>query len=447
MAVGRGAATAARLSSLGPSAVQRVGVYVLGLFVWAILSVPDQILLSHVGWTPRIRATSAVLSLTFGLASLAMFRGLRLRAGRFWVAFCLWMGVAVPFSAWRGGSFSMFLNTVGYEALVFAACALAVTLKQVRTLIYFCIAGALAVLFYCLQFGSMEGGRLVVGDSSLSNPNGLGFHLLMCSSFLLFLVFQQRLLLRLLGVAALAAALVCILRTGSRGTFVSLLVVAAGLFFVIPRLAKFWLIVLLCCGSLVALLATPASTLRRLTLIFVETEGVEITSEEDGRAVESQISRQELLKKAIELTLTHPLVGVGPGQFSTVVLEEAKSRGEHIVDLKQHNTYTQVSSEMGLPALFFYCAALAMCIRMNYQVAKRAWKLPGQQAVVAQSLCLFVVCLAYAANTMFVHSSELFYHVHLIGLSMANFLAARDELGPFGPAPIKAPSALVKSPV
>jgi O-antigen ligase len=179
----------------------------------------------------------------------------------------------------------------------------------------------------------------------------------------------------------------------------------------------------------------------------LETEGVEITSQVDAQSVGSQISREELLKKAIELTLTHPLVGVGPGQFSEVVLEEARSRGEHIVDLKQHNTYTQVSSEMGLPALFFYCAALAMCIRMNYQVAKRAWALPGQQVVVAQSLCLFVACLGYAANTMFVHSGLLFYHVHLIGLSLANFLAARDELGPFGPAPIKAPSAPAKSPV
>jgi len=86
-----------------------------------------------------------------------------------------------------------------------------------------------------------------------------------------------------------------------------------------------------------------------------------------------------LLKKAIELTLTHPLVGVGPGQFSDFVLADAKSRGEHIVDLKQHNTYTQVSSEMVCRRCSFYCAALVMCIRMNYQVAKRAWRLPASR--------------------------------------------------------------------
>ena len=447
LAVGRSAATAPRLSPLAPSPVQRVGVYILGLFLWANFTLPDQFLLNHLGWTPRIRAISAVLTLAFGLVSLAMFRGLQLRAGRFWLAFCLWMGVTVPFSYWRGGSLGVFLHTLEYESLVFAACALAVSLKQVRTLIYFSVAGALAVPLYCFRFGSSETGRLGIENSSLANPNDLGFHLLMCFSFLLFLVFQRRLLLRLLGAAALAAVLVCIMRTASRGTFLSLFIVAAGLFFVVPRIAKFWLITLFCCAILVALLATPAAALHRLTFIFVETEGVEVSSQDDAQSLGSQLSREELLKKAIELTLTHPLFGVGPGQFSDFVLADAKSRGEHIVDLRQHNTYTQVSSEMGLPALFFYCAALLMCIRMNYQVAKRAWRLPGQQVVVAQSLCLFVVCLAFAANTLFVHAGDLFYHVHLIGLSLANFLAAGNELGPFARAPIKAPLAPAKSPV
>ena len=448
LAVGRSAATAPRLSPLAPSPVQRVGVYILGLFLWANFTLPDQFLLNHLGWTPRIRAISAVLTLAFGLVSLAMFRGLQLRAGRFWLAFCLWMGVTVPFSYWRGGSLGVFLHTLEYESLVFAACALAVSLKQVRTLIYFSVAGALAVPLYCFRFGSSETtGRLGIENSSLANPNDLGFHLLMCFSFLLFLVFQRRLLLRLLGAAALAAVLVCIMRTASRGTFLSLFIMAAGLFFVVPRIAKFWLITLFCCAILVALLATPAAALHRLTFIFVETEGVEVSSQDDAQSLGSQLSRQELLKKAIELTLTHPLVGVGPGQFSDFVLADAKSRGEHIVDLRQHNTYTQVSSEMGLPALFFYCAALLMCLRMNYQVAKRAWRLPGQQVVVAQSLCLFVVCLAFAANTLFVHAGDLFYHVHLIGLSLANFLAAGNELGPFARAPIKAPLAPAKSPV
>jgi len=89
-----------------------------------------------------------------------------------------------------------FADTGGFTDHVFAACALAVSLKQVRTLIYFSVAGALAVPLYCFRFGSSETGRLGIENSSLANPNDLGFHLLMCFSFLLFLVFQRRLLLR-----------------------------------------------------------------------------------------------------------------------------------------------------------------------------------------------------------------------------------------------------------
>jgi O-antigen ligase len=54
--------------------------------------------------------------------------------------------------------------------------------------------------------------------------------------------------------------------------------------------------------------------------------------------------RRELLTRSLEVTLRHPVFGVGPGQFQQV-------SGYW---LQTHNTYTQLSAEAGIPALIIF---------------------------------------------------------------------------------------------
>ncbi len=68
------------------------------------------------------------------------------------------------------------------------------------------------------------------------------------------------------------------------------------------------------------------------------------------------------------MTLHHPIFGVGPGDFSFVSWDERKAAtgagGESLVS---HNTYTQISSETGLPGFFFFAASLVLSFRYAYR--------------------------------------------------------------------------------
>ena len=62
--------------------------------------------------------------------------------------------------------------------------------------------------------------------------------------------------------------------------------------------------------------------------------------------------------------MTHPLFGVGPGNFPTAQNDLALSRGESKgLWAETHNTYTQISSEMGIPGLVIYLALLYWCFK------------------------------------------------------------------------------------
>ena len=54
--------------------------------------------------------------------------------------------------------------------------------------------------------------------------------------------------------------------------------------------------------------------------------------------------------------------GVGPGQFPMQNWEEFKRRGIHIYAQVTHNSYTQVSSETGIPGLIFFLITLLFAI-------------------------------------------------------------------------------------
>src|SRR3954466_3825864 len=68
------------------------------------------------------------------------------------------------------------------------------------------------------------------------------------------------------------------------------------------------------------------------------------------------------------MTFSHPILGVGPGDFSFVSWDERKATtgagGESLVS---HNTYTQISSETGLPGFFFFAATLVLSFRYAYR--------------------------------------------------------------------------------
>src|SRR5208282_4132573 len=88
----------------------------------------------------------------------------------------------------------------------------------------------------------------------------------------------------------------------------------------------------------------------------------DVSTLESQSASASQVQRKALLIKSLVVTAQHPLFGVGAGNFQVV------SGMWH----ETHNSYTQMSSEAGLPALILYLMILWRAFANVGQATQRA---------------------------------------------------------------------------
>jgi O-antigen ligase len=97
--------------------------------------------------------------------------------------------------------------------------------------------------------------------------------------------------------------------------------------------------------------------------------------------------------------------------------------------LNTHNTYTQVSSESGIPGFIFFVSAIIACIRMNYRVYKQTALIKGLEDYAAVSLCMLLSIIAFSANAFFDQQAYTFPLPIIAGVSTATYLLARRALG------------------
>jgi len=120
-------------------------------------------------------------------------------------------------------------------------------------------------------------------------------------------------------------------------------------------------------------------------------------------ALTSSQSRKELLKNSIKFTLRNPLFGVGPGMFPVADDYEAHNQNRRGQWLGTHNSYTQVSSELGIPAFCFFVAAIFSATRDSYRLYKSTRGDPRTADIASVALGLHYAMIVYAVTILFEH--------------------------------------------
>jgi O-antigen ligase len=277
--------------------------------------------------------------------------------------------------------------------------------------------------------GSAEDGRFdIPGSLFYSNANELGLALLLGVASFLFLIFQTGMPTRILGAGGILLCVLYALKTGSRGCMLA----AVALFLLIFLSSRNKLTTAMFALPVIALslLFLPSATVHRLLLFGINSSELQAQSESDASAIGSQVQRQELFKKSLYYTVTHPLLGVGPGQFAVAVDGDAAKQGVHSAWLGTHNSYTQVSSECGIPALICYCAVLVLSFRTNWRLYQQSRDNPVLKDVASLSFCLLAGILVYAVSTFFFHIAYSGVLPSLAGFSLALRLAAEPFFAP-----------------
>lgn len=357
------------------------------------------------------------------------FRGLRHAIGRWWAALLVLLLFATFFSIWRGGSVELLINYIPRAYMTcFYVAALTGSFRNCRQLMYVNAAVSFMALLTCVAFGTYsEDGRYYVpgGAGFFGNSNELAMQLLIGITQFVYLLSQKGFVGKVIASVGIVSSLPYILRTGSRGCTLGAILYG----FVLLYTSRHRLLVLAIIATMavIGVASAPSAVLRRITLL---SDDEPAGGSSDRSAIESQMSRIDLLKRSVFETIKHPLLGVGPGQFPVAVMEEAKARGEWFQWLGTHNAYTQVSSECGIPAFICYFAVVVLCIRSNLKLWKVSRDRTEAADINALSAALLCVSVVYAVCSFFFHMAYSSTLPLIAGQTIALQLAAKHLLRP-----------------
>jgi O-antigen ligase len=346
------------------------------------------------------------------------------------------MMVATVFSFWKGGSFPVmtgFLRTVFPIVIIVPALVVSKShIKTVFNLIGF--AAALTVVLGGLS-DNFDTGRMSVGmqGSEIQDSNDYAAHLLLLVPALVYWAFRpgRMVLYKIAGVGLLALYLRQILSSGSRGGLVSIIVTAAYLVFTGTTKIRATILVGVPLLVLAAIPFVPGSSLIRLESVFSSSAAAQ-----DESALESREARVALLKESIKITLHRPLTGVGPGEFEDYQGKSAHDRGERGMWHVTHNTYTEVSSECGIPALIFFVGAIVLTFKNLRSVVKS-----GDPDLTPIARAITVMLVSYTVCIFFLSQSYSFKLILLSALAVSMKLCVRQR------AAVPAPDAQRMQPV
>lgn len=415
------------------SPIRKLAFYFGLAFIFVKFGVVSELLGQVFGSSGYILYLVAPPAIIGAIVTGGLRRTFRTRAPYFWMAFFGWMVLAVPFSYWQGGSFTLVSNYSRFNLiLMLASGGLATNWKEIRLIFYTIAAGTLLNLLTARLFMDDINGRISLDfGGSIGNSNDLAAHLLFVLPFVLWVVLDHKrsMLIRIPLLGAIGYGLWVIVGTASRG---ALIAVFAGVLFLFwrasmrQRFAGFLACVIL---AVVLVAASPKATLDRLGSLF---------GEQNEEADASADIRGLLFRKSLAYTVQHPIFGVGPDQFSNYESQAHDTQAKSLWH-PTHCAWTQVSSECGIPALIFYVCGLgsaALLINRTYRTARQK----GYPEVANVCLCYLLAMLGFHVAISFLSNAYTIYGPFMVGLAgsisfaAAQQMAAKKDAAGFGSA-------------
>jgi O-antigen ligase len=256
----------------------------------------------------------------------------------------------------------------------------------------------LVIILLGLTGNDYSTGRLELtgagASSSIENSNDYAALLILLIPAIAYLTLRRKsaIILKICGLVALVLGCYLILSTGSRGALISIMLSTLYVLKVGSGKMRLVILVGLPLAALVAVPFIPRESALRLASLFS-------SNDKASEAAASQTERSALLIESIRTAGQHPLLGVGPGTFQIYQAKQAEDRGQRGMWHETHNSYTQVASECGIPALCFYLAAIIL----TFLVFERARKsldpdIRAMATILSLMLVSFCVCMFFLSQ-------------------------------------------------
>lgn len=310
------------------------------------------------------------------------------------ILLCGQLWLTVPFSpVWRGGALQG-VSDFSKVAVIILVMVLSVsTVARLRYLILIQAASVAVLAATSVWKGRYYQGRLQGVSSTFGNSNDLALIIVVSLPLCLVFLFRSRSRLRkTVWAAAMLVMTYAVFRTSSRAGLISL-TIAAGIClweFAVKGRRRYLLVVVGVVG-VVFMVFFGSGVMNRFRSPDSDTsEGTPAANADEESAAQSSEQRRALFIQSLRVTAQHPLFGVGPGNFSVV------SGNWHVT----HNSYTQMSSECGVPALVLYILILwngFANLRSAKRLAGTGLELKMFASGLRASLAAFVVGAFFAS--------------------------------------------------
>jgi O-antigen ligase len=269
----------------------------------------------------------------------------------------------IPFSTWPGGSTHVFNDIYVKIILIFALMVSTITSpRRVRQMTWLMIVASAyiagrAVIDYVRGVNLIEGDRVRGSVGGMfQNPNDLALNLVTFLAPTMFVIIQDRRVLRRAAASFFAvimvAAIVC---TKSRSGFLGLIAVCLVVGYYTVRTRPGVLLAAVLAG-LMALPAMPQSFWTRMDSI--------LNAEEDPTG--SREARLRLINQGLEVFAANPLTGVGAGQFENYNMPGVTIEKWRVT----HNVWLQVASELGIFGLLAFGFLVVRAYRASFETLR-----------------------------------------------------------------------------
>jgi O-antigen ligase len=389
----------------GSSPFQRLGFNVLLVFIFLAFSRIFDVKFGglHItGIAYRLVFAMVLLSRGFQVA-------LKTNVGKALLGFTVFFGLSVPFSLWRTGSKDIFLNSwLTFSFVAFLAVAGLVQNYQQWFKLFKTLTWALLVFTLITNlFGTTTTGRLFLEQGKFGNPNEMAQALLLgLPLWGATMALSKSPGGKVFAVGVMVLILATTFRTGSRGAMIGFVVTLLVVFVRAQILGKMKIILagVLFLGIVVTTMPGRLISRYKTTVNEDEMDDGEMGGAMAESASTSTQSRKVLLRHSLIFTMKHPLFGVGPGMFEVADDAYMKSSGfRKGTWLGTHNSYTQVSSELGIPAFLFFVAAVWMSLKGPYGLYIKTRGDPRLEEIGTAALGLHYCMIVYAVTVLFEH--------------------------------------------
>ena len=320
--------------------------------------------------------------------------------------------LSMPMATSPGEAWGEFSDVLLKAIVIFIVLVNVVrTENRLRLLIWLAFAVSVYLSYYAIVdyiTGNFREGSAFYNNQRIGgvirglfgNSNDLALHLVTMVPLAIGFAFATtRKFRRLLYIACAALFIGAIVVTFSRGGFLGLFVASLVLVRKIGRKNKTLSTGALVAALLLLLTLAPATYSSRLGTIF--------SSASDTTGSSSQ--RTEILKRSIWVTLRYPLFGVGVGNFHYKSVQE----------LVTHNAYTQVSAEMGIPALVVYIMLMVYPLRRLREIEAATVDVAEKRRIHYWSIGIQASIIAYMVSSFFGAVAYQWYIYYLVGYAVA----------------------------